>query len=390
MQFSDLIKYLMLVFLILGGLDHCFGNRWGLGNGFRDGFMAMGSLALAMSGMNTVAPLIADTLSDVLIPVFRAINADPSMFAGAILPNDSGGYALAMNLCENATIGGFAGAVVASMMGVTITFTVPFAFSTVKNAESRRHLSRGLLIGIIAMPAGCVVGGLLSGLGGMRLLLNLLPMLFVAAVLFMCLLFFPEGSIHVMGIFGRILSAFIILALIIAVIDYQTGAELFGGKLTPFPESMAIIGDIAIILAGAFPLLSLLRKVLKKPLHYLGTLFSVNETAITGLFTTLVNSIPMFGVMDQMDSRGQILNAAFAVSASFVFGDHLGFTAGVCPEYLLPMIAAKLTSGFCALFLTLCLTKNNKHVNEQQRHHEAAIADKSGITSNDIADNESS
>ena len=359
MRFSDLIKYVMLVFLIIGGLDHCLGNRFGLGDGFRDGFMAMGSLALVMIGMNTVAPLMADALSGVLIPVFRAIGADPSMFAGAILPNDSGGYALAMSLCEDANIGGYAGAVVASMMGVTATFTIPFAFSTVKEAESRRSLSRGILIGIVAMPAGCVVGGVLSGITGIKLILNLLPMLFMAAVLFVCLLLFPEISIRVMNVFGRMLSVFIILALILAVIDYQTGAALFGGRLTPFNESLAIVGDITVILAGAFPLLSLLRKLLNKPLIRLGALIGVNETSVTGLFTTLVNSIPTFGVMDKMDRRGQILNAAFAVSAAFVFGDHLGFTAGACPDYLPAMIAAKLTGGLCALILALFLTRND-------------------------------
>lgn len=362
MPFSDWIKYIMLAFLLLGGLDHCLGNRFGLGEGFREGFMTMGSLALAMIGMNTVAPLLADALSGALVPLFRAIGADPSMFAGAILPNDSGGYALAMSLCGDARVGGYAGAVVASMMGVTFTFTIPFAFSTVKEAETRRCLSRGLLIGIVTLPAGCVAGGLLSGLYGARLLLNLLPMLCMAAALFLCLLLFPEGSVRVMGAFGRLLSVFIILALMLAVVDHQTGAALFGGRLTPFSESLAIIGNIAVVLAGAFPLLKLLQKLLKGPLARLGARMGVNETSVTGLFTTLINSIPTFGFMEKMDSRGKVLNAAFAVSAAFALGDHLGFTAGVCPEYLLPMIAGKLAGGFCALLLALYLTRNDSRV----------------------------
>ena len=359
MPFSDWIKYIMLAFLALGGLDHCFGNRLGLGEGFKNGFLCMGNLALAMIGMNTVAPLLADVLSGTLFPVYRAIGADPSLFAGTLLPNDSGGYALAMRLCGDDLVGGFSGAVVASMMGVTLTFTVPLSFSTVKTPESRRCLSRGLLIGIVTMPVGCIVGGLLSGLTDARLLFNLLPMLLTAAILFFCLLRFPEGSVRVMGVFGRVLGVFIILALILAVIDRQTGAELFGGRLTPLPESLAIIGDIAVVLAGAFPLLYLLKKLLKKPLNRLGARLGVNEDSVTGLFTTLVNSIPMFGVMDRMDERGKVLNAAFAVSASFVFGDHLGFTAGVCPTYLLPMIAGKLAAALCALLLALRLTKHD-------------------------------
>lgn len=36
-----------------------------------------------------------------------------------------------------------------------------------------------------------------------------------------------------------------------------------------------------------------------------------------------------------MNPKGKILNVAFAVSAAFVFGDHLGFAAGNrCPDDL--------------------------------------------------------
>jgi len=50
---------------------------------------------------------------------------------------------------------------------------------------------------------------------------------------------------------------------------------------------------------------------------------------------------------------------AFAVSAAFVFGDHLGFTAGFAPEMLVPVIAAKLVSGISAVALAMVLTKRN-------------------------------
>ncbi len=363
MPFSDVIKYVMLFFLLLGGLDECLGNRFGLGEGFREGFMTMGSLALVMVGVNTVAPLIADGLAGALAPAFGWIGADPAMFAGSFLANDSGGYALAMNLCVDARVGGYAGAVAASMMGVTFSFTIPFSFSAVKGKEARRSLSRGLLIGIATMPAGCLVGGLLSGISGMRLICNLLPMLLLSAILFAGLLLFPEGSVRVMSAFGRLLGVFLILTLILAVIDHQTGASLFGGRLTPFSESLSIIGDIAIVLAGAFPLLKLLQKLLKKPLARLGMWIGVNEVSVVGIVTTSVKSIPTFGLMDQMDERGRVLNAAFAVSASFALGDHLGFTVGACPDFLLPMLAGKLAGGLCALGLALLLTKGGTSAN---------------------------
>ena len=111
------------------------------------------------------------------------------------------------------------------------------------------------------------------------------------------------------------------------------------------------------MLAGAFPLVKLLTRVLRKPLEKLGRLLGINDAAAAGLLATLANSIATFGLVKDMDSRGKVVNIAFAVSAAFVFGDHLGFTAGFAPEMLTPMIAGKLAGGAAAICVALLLTK---------------------------------
>jgi ethanolamine transporter len=58
-----------------------------------------------------------------------------------------------------------------------------------------------------------------------------------------------------------------------------------------------------------------------------------------------------------MDPRGKVLNMAFAVSAAFVFGDHLAFAGGWDPEAIPAMMAAKLTAGVTALALALVVTR---------------------------------
>ncbi len=65
----------------------------------------------------------------------------------------------------------------------------------------------------------------------------------------------------------------------------------------------------------------------------------------------LANNIAMFNIMDKMNAKGKLLNVAFAVSAAFVFGDHLGFTAGVNPKMIFPVIVGKLVAGITALIL---------------------------------------
>ena len=89
----------------------------------------------------------------------------------------------------------------------------------------------------------------------------------------------------------------------------------------------------------------------------LGKRLGINGVAAGGLIATLANSIATFGMVKDMDDRGKVVNIAFAVSAAFVFGDHLGFTAGFAPAYLPAMIAGKLAGGISAVAVALLLTR---------------------------------
>ena len=114
---------------------------------------------------------------------------------------------------------------------------------------------------------------------------------------------------------------------------------------------------IAIVLAGAFPLVFVITKVFKKPLMALGRALGMNDVAAAGLVATLANNIPMFQMLHDMDRRGKIINVAFAVSAAFVFGDHLGFTAGFDATMIFPMIVGKLVRGITAVAVAMFLTR---------------------------------
>ena len=78
------------------------------------------------------------------------------------------------------------------------------------------------------------------------------------------------------------------------------------------------------------------------------------------MVATLANSIATFGLVKDMNPRGKVVNIAFAVSAAFVFGDHLGFAAGFAPEILPAMILGKLTGGISAIVVAMFLTRKDK------------------------------
>lgn len=349
MSIDRIIIYLMVVFAVLGAIDRIIGNKFGLGEQFEEGIMAIGSLALSMVGIIALAPVIANLLKPFVVPVYNFLGADPAMFAGTILANDMGGASLAQELATNTDAGLFGGLIVGSMMGVTIVFTIPVALGIIKPSD-RKYLATGVLAGVITIPIGSFVGGLVAGFPVMMVVRNLIPIVIIAILIALGLWKFENAMIKGFTWFGKFIIAVITLGLIAGIVEALTGIVVIPG-MNPISEGFGIVADIAIVLAGAFPLVLIITKVFKKPLMKLGKLVGMNDVAAAGIVASLANSIPMFQMVKDMDAKGKIINFAFAVSAAFVFGDHLGFTAGFNSTMIVPMIIGKLVSGVSAVIL---------------------------------------
>ncbi|HIW71449.1 MAG TPA: ethanolamine utilization protein EutH [Candidatus Levilactobacillus faecigallinarum] len=364
MGINEIIMYVMVFFMALGALDKMIGNKFGLGEKFEEGIMAMGSLAMSMVGIIILAPILAKLLSPVIVPLYRLLGADPSMFATSLIAIDMGGFQLAQQMALNTQAGLFAGVILGSMMGPTIVFSIPVALGII-DKKDHRFLATGVLSGMITIPIGCFVGGLIMGMPLMAVIKNLIPIVLFAVLIALGLWFKPEGMIKGFSVFGQAIVIIGTFGLALGAIQSMVGVTVIPG-IGNVREGIQTVGSIAMTLAGAFTLVFVITKVFRKPLLKLGKLLGMNETAAAGLVATLANNIPMFEMMKDMDDRGKIINVAFAVSAAFVFGDHLGFTAGVAKEMIFPMIVSKLVAGITAIAVAIfmanrVLGKNNKY-----------------------------
>ena len=355
MSVHEILIAVMAGFAVLGAIDRILGNRFGLGQEFENGILAMGSLALAMIGIITLAPVLADMLTPVAGPVYSFLGADPAMFAGTILACDMGGGALAQAMTADPQAAGLGGVICGSMLGATIVFTIPVALG-ILSEQDRPFLAKGILAGIVTIPVGILAGGLTAGFPLMMVLKNLIPIVLIAALIALGLWKAEKAMIRGFGWFGKGVVALITVGLVSAIVEALTGFTIIPG-MAPIEEGFMTAGAIAIVLAGAFPLVFVVTKLLKKPLMKFGHLLGVNDTAAAGLIATLANSIATFGMAKDMDDRGKVVNIAFAVSAAFVFGDHLGFTAGFAPELLPAMIVGKLAGGISAIAVAMLLTR---------------------------------
>ena len=357
MSFHEILIAVMAFFAVLGALDRIFGNRWGLGKEFEEGVLAMGSLALAMIGIVCLAPVLANLLKPVVVPIYSFLGADPAMFAGTILACDMGGGALAQQLTNNADAAMLGGVLTGSMLGATIVFTLPVAMGILKESD-RPAMAKGILCGIVTIPLGVFVGGLVAGFPLGMVARNCIPIVLIAVLIALGLWRAEGAMVKGFALFGKFVVIVVTIGLAAAIVEALTGYAIFPG-MAPISDGFETVGVIAILLAGAFPLVFVLTKLLRRPLMAAGKKLGINDAAAAGLIASLANSIATFGMVKDMNERGKVVNIAFAVSAAFVFGDHLGFTAGFAPEMIGPMIAGKLVGGISAVGVALWLTRKD-------------------------------
>ncbi len=353
----EVLRFIFAVFAVLGAADKIFGSRLKLGTEFEKGIMASGTLSLSMVGMLCIAPVLAKGLTAVFEPIVKVIKLDLS-FLGAFIANDMGGAAVSKELAADPILGGFNGLVVASMMGATICFTVPVALKMIKK-ELHKQVLLGILCGIATMPVGCIVSGLMLGIPLPSLLLNLSPVILMAVVTCIGLAFKPELCSKIFAGIGWAVSAVIAVGLAAAIFEHITKIALIPGML-PAADGFAVVADIAIILAGVFPLIAVISKVFSKPFSALGKKIGINETAVLGLISSLANNIPTIDMAEKMDKKGIVLNMAFAVSASFALGDHLAFTMAFDESFLPAMLVGKLISGISAVIVAALVYKKSE------------------------------
>ena len=130
----------------------------------------MGQLALSMMGMIIVAPIIANLLSPFFDFVYDTFKIEPSIIPALIFANDMGGAPLAKEIAQNSTLGLFNAMIISSMMGATISFTIPLALNCLKK-EKHKDFFIGLLCGIVTIPFGCIVAGIICKINLLALVL---------------------------------------------------------------------------------------------------------------------------------------------------------------------------------------------------------------------------
>jgi len=382
---GQVVIYIVMACALIGALASIRDNESPLGKEFLGGFHAIGHIFVPVAGIMASIPYLSQLVKIFVGPLFGLVGADPSIAATSIIAIDMGGYQLASELAlskENWIIASTVG----YMAGATIVFSIPVGLAMIPKAD-HPYMALGMMSGLLSIPLGIFATCALLvcfpttiravittqsestyplAMHFSDIFINLFPLVVFLGLLALGLRLIPNQMIKGFLAFGRTMDCLIRLVLVASVIEYFTSAfsTLFGhwgfhpiiADEKDLFRALEIAGYIGIMLSGAFPMVYLLKKLLKTPITKIGARLGLEPTGAAGLLASLANILAMYRLIPQMCPKDKVLNISFAVCAAFAFGDHLAFTANFQPNLVLPIFIGKITGGIFGFWLAYRLS----------------------------------
>lgn len=382
---GTVIVYIIMVCAFLGALGAIRNPEVGIGKEFMDGMHTVGHIFVPAAGIMAAIPYLTVFINTFVSPFYEIIGADPAIAATAILASDMGGYQLALALKQSYE-GWIMAMVVGFMSGATIVFSIPMGLAMLDKRD-HKYMSLGIMAGVLTIPIGALISSVMILLfdtqirtvisttanpdkafviSFVQILINLAPLFVFMSLIAIGLKLMPNAMIKGFMIFGRIMDAFIKLVLVFSIIEIFTGlgTKIFGTwGLDPIMadekdqfRALETAGYIGVMLAGAFPMVYLIRQYGSKMLDWIGARMGLSPAGSAGLLATIANILAMYALVREMPAKDKVINIAFGVCAAFLLGDHLSFTANFQPSIILPVIAGKFLAGVIAIFFAYKLS----------------------------------
>ncbi len=382
---GNFIIYIIMICAVLGALAAIKSPEQGLGKEFMSGMHTVGQIFVPAAGIMASIPYLTIFISKFISPIFFAIGADPATAATTILASDMGGYQLADAL-KTSLEGWVMALIVGFMSGATIVFSVPMGLAMLDKRD-HKYMALGIMSGVLTIPIGAFISSSLIVLfdtnirdvisttaesnyeftiSYLQIILNLLPLLIFVVIIAVGLKLVPNLMIAGFMLFGRVMDAAIKLVLVFSIVEIFTGAfsTIFGAwGFDPIMadekdqfRALETAGYIGIMLAGAFPMVYLIRKYAAGFLEKVGRKMGLSSVGSAGILATMANILAMFSLVRSMPPKDKVINIAFGVTSAFLLGDHLSFTANFQPTIILPVMIGKFSAGIIAIIIAYYLS----------------------------------
>lgn len=382
---GNIVIYIIMACAVIGAFASIRNEESEIGKEFLEGLYSIGPIFVPVAGIMASIPYLSKAVEIAFGPAFSLIGADAAMAATTFIAVDMGGYQLAQALASTkeswimAMITGY-------MAGATIVFSIPVGLAMLEKKD-HKYMALGVMSGILTVPIGIFVTSLIVALTNTKvrdiistdaeatyqlalsfgtIFLNLIPLIIICVAIAIGLRFVPDTMIKGFMWFGKIMDTGIKIVLVFSIVEYFTGAFsiIFGAwgfdpiiadSIDQF-RALEIAGYIGIMLAGAFPMVYLIKKYLAVPLQSIGEKFGFSPQGSAGILAAAANILALFRIIKDMPAEDKVKCIAFAVCAAFLFGDHLAFTANFQPTLVAPIMIGKISGGLIAVFLAVKLS----------------------------------
>lgn len=400
-EVGTLIIYVIMTFVVAGAIAAIRSPDRGIGREFIEGLHTIGPIFIPVAGTMACIPYLARFIENVMGPGMQLIGADPAIAAG-LIATDMGGYQLA-EITAISPASWVMASTIGFTLGCTLVFTIPVGLTMLPRRD-HKYMALGILSGIITIPLSAFITMALLiltqtnlrpdiGTSGDatwafempwgELFLNLIPITVIVAVIALGLKFQPGIMLSAFKWFGRILDVVIKIVLAISIVEYFTGAftTVFGSwgfdpiiadEIDQF-RALEVAGYCGLILAGAFPLVYVIRTYGQKPLGRIGRLVGVSTDVTAGVLASCANVIALLRLVPSFTPRDKVLCIAFMVCGTDVLGGHLAYAANVQPTLLGPLLIGKFVAGIVAMLIAVKLVLPTAQKLEQKDRENGTI-----------------
>ena len=375
---GNAILYIIMACCVAGGLAKIYKEDSGLAQSFDEGLHTMATMFIPIVGLMVSVPYLKVGVEKIFGKLFGLFGADPVIAAAMIMPPDTGSYALAMEIGQTNEIIIIVLAV-GFMCASTVAFNIPIGLSILEKKDYK-YLALGAMSGFLSVPFGVFTSYIVAlftsptirttlttvgnpeytlNLSMLMIFQNLIPIIVVCILLALGLKFFPNGMIKGFMYFGKGFTAILTIIVVSSIVQHYTGifSKIFGswGFDSMFADekemfrSIELLGSIAMMLCGAFPMVYLIRKHFKKPLEKLGAIAGLDSAGSAGLVACTANGIAIFGLVKDMNPTSKVISMSFLVCAGYSLGDFIAFNVNFQPNLVVAILVGQIVGGIIGI-----------------------------------------
>lgn len=346
------IVIIMLIFALIGFIDKVFDLNLGLAYAFDDGFSTMLTMMYAIVGICSVGVTFIESHLDAIYAAASFLPFDPGLLIGILLAPDMGGFSICEKISGHPILIPLNGIILSSLLGQTLSFQLPIFTSALETDEFKIAM-KGFIVGMIAIPTGFIAGGLLLKTPGNIFIEELLPLILICGIIVFGLFRFTDATVRIFELLAKIIQYIMYILFFLAILGVFFPTFAYA-DLTLVEECTLTAVKSSIVVCGSLVLSRIIIKIFSTPINRLAKLLGVNETSVVCLLLSCATSLAFIPLFSKMDTKGKLLNSAFAVSGSFVIGGQFGYVSNITDSYSTTVfIISKLICGLCSVLLML-------------------------------------